>query len=144
MELKQLRMDMMKSKKSNPERAKVLQAVLGSAQLIAKEDGNRDVSEADIIKAAKGEAKMATQSKDAGAPYSEMTFTVTAEFLPKLMTEGELKVTVETIVSVLIKEGGEKSPKLMGSVMKLLKSEYQDMYDGKMASSIVKSVLNSQ
>jgi len=51
MKLKELRMDMMKSKKANPERAKVLQAILGTAQLIAKEDGNRDVSEADIIKA---------------------------------------------------------------------------------------------
>ena len=141
MELKELRMDMMKSKKSNPDRAKVLQAVLGIAQLIAKEDGNRDVTPTDIVTAAKKEAKLAQQSKDAGAPYSEATFTVTAEFLPKLMTDNELKVTVETIVSGLVKAGGEKSPKLMGSVMKILKSEYTDLYDGRAASGVVKASL---
>ncbi len=141
MELKQLRMDMMKSKKSNPERAKALQAILGAAQDIAKNDGNRDVTEADIINAAKREAKMAQQSKDAGAPYSETMFVVTAEFLPKLMTEGELKVTVETIVSGLVKAGGEKSPKLMGQVMGKLKAEYTDLYDGRAASGIVKAAL---
>ena len=142
MELKELRMDMMKSKKSNPERAKVLQAILGAAQLGAKEDGNREATPADIIAAAKKEAKLAQQSKDAGAPYSETTFTVTAEFLPKLMLADELKVTVETIVSGLVKSGVEKSPKMMGQVMKKLKDEYTDLYDGKSASAIVKTVLN--
>lgn len=141
MKLKELRMDMMKSKKANPERAKVLQAILGTAQLIAKEDGNRDVTEADIVSAAKNEAKMATQSKDSGAPYSEMTFTVTSEFLPKQMTADELKVTVETIVSGLVKNGEVKSPKMMGSIMKTLKAEYTDLYDGRAASGIVKAVL---
>lgn len=141
MELKELRMTMMKSKKTDPERAKVLQAVLGLAQLIAKEDGSRDVTPQDIIDAAKKEAKLAQQSKDQGAPYSEMTFTVTAEFLPKQMTADELKVTVETIVSTLVKNGAEKSPKLMGQVMGKLKAEYDGLYDGKSASGVVKATL---
>jgi len=141
MELKELRMDMMKSKKTNPERAKVLQAILGVSQLIAKEDGNRDVTAEDIVMATKKEVKMATQSKDAGAPYSEMTFTVAEEFLPKLMNNDELKIAVETIVDGLVKGGEVKSPKLMGSVMKLLKTYYTDLYDGRAASGIVKAAL---
>jgi len=136
MELKQLRIDMMKSKKSNPERAKVLQAILGTAQLIAKSDGNRDVEPKDIVSAAKQEAKMANQSKSAGAPYSEETFTVTAEFLPKQMTEDELK----TVISQML-IGKEKSPKLMGMLMGGLKKEFGGMYDGSMASKLVKAAL---
>ena len=143
MELKQLRMNMMKAKKTDPERAKALQAILCTAQNIAKSDGNRDVTEKDIVDATKREVKMANQSKESGAPYSEMIFTVANEILPKLMSEDELKITVETIVSGLIKNGAEKSPKMMGQVMKILKSEYTDLYDGRMASNIVKSVLNS-
>ena len=76
MTIKELRMDMMKSKKTDPERAKVLQAVLGAAQLIAKEDGNREATDKDIVAAAKKEMKMAQQSKDAGAPFNPITFEV--------------------------------------------------------------------
>ena len=136
MELKELRMDMMKSKKSNPERAKVLSVMLATAQLIAKEDGNRDVSAEDIVQAAKTEVKMAKQSKDSGAPYSEETFTVTAEFLPKQMSEDELKTAISQML-----EGKEKSPKLMGMLMGTLKKEYGGLYDGGMASKLVKEAL---
>ena len=136
MELKELRMDMMKSKKSNPERAKVLSVMLATAQLIAKEDGSRDVTAEDIVQAAKTEAKMAKQSKDSGAPYSEETFTVTAEFLPKQMSEDELKTAISQML-----EGKEKSPKLMGQMMGQLKSKYTGLYDGKMASSLIKEAL---
>ena len=138
MELKQLRMDMMKSKKSNPERAKALQAILGAAQLISKNDGNRETTSEDIISAVKREVKMANQSKESGAPFNEMIFTVADEFLPKTMTENELKVTIESIITNL---GQEKSPKLMGAIMKVLKTDYKDLYDGRMASKIVKESL---
>jgi len=138
MELKQLRLDMMKAKKSNPERAKVLQAILGSAQLIAKEDGNREVRETDIIQAAKQEAKMAKQSKDAGAPYSEETFIVTAEFLPKQMNDNELEKAILQLIG-----NTEKTPKIMGKIMGMLKKEYDGQYDGSVASKILKNILNS-
>lgn len=141
MELKELRMTMMKSKKTDPERAKVLSALLSISQLIAKEDGNREVTKEDIELAAKKEMKMATQSRDSGAPYSEMTFTVCEEILPKLMSEDELKVTVETIVSKLVASGQVKSPKMIGLVMGTLKKEYNGLYDGKMAMQIVKASL---
>jgi uncharacterized protein YqeY len=114
----------------------VLQAILGTAQLIAKEDGNREVEPKDIVQAAKQEAKMAKQSKDSGSPYSEETFVVTAEFLPKQMTEDELKMAISQML-----KGKEKSPKLMGMLMGILKKEYGGMYDGALASKLVKEAL---
>jgi hypothetical protein len=138
MELKELRMTMMKSKKIDPERAKVLQAILSTSQLIAKEDGNREVSKEDIIQAAKKEAKMAQQSKDSGAPYSEITFEVTSSFLPKLMSEDELGVSIETIIS----KNNFATMKDMGKVMGVLKKEFTDLYDGKLASNIIRKKLS--
>lgn len=137
MTIKELRMDMMKSKKTNPDRAKVLQAILGAAQLIAKEDGNREANEKDIVAAAKKEVKMANQSKESGAPFNPKVFEVCDEFLPKVMTENETKTAVEVIVNAL----PEKSMKAMGQVMNTLKSEYGDMVDGSIASKIVKEAL---
>lgn len=137
MTIKELRMDMMKSKKTNPDRAKVLQAILGAAQLIAKEDGNREPIDTDIVAAAKKEVKMANQSKDAGAPFNPLVFEVCDEFLPKVMTENETKTAVTVIVNAL----PEKSMKAMGQVMGQLKKEYGDMVDGSIASKIVKEAL---
>jgi uncharacterized protein YqeY len=111
MTIKELRMTMMKSKKTDPERAQVLQAILGAAQLIAKEDGNREPTEKDIVAAAKKEVKM--------------------------VTENETQVAVEVIVNAL----PEKSMKAMGQVMGQLKKEYGDMLDGAIASKIVKASL---
>ena len=137
MEVKELRADLMKSKRDNPERAKVLGAILNTALLIAKEDKNREVSSEDIISAAKKEIKMAQQSKDAGAPYSENTFIVAAEFLPQVMNEEELKNTILNIIKNL---GQEYTPKLIGVVMKDLSINFNGKYDGKMASNILKEM----
>lgn len=137
MTLTELRTDMMKSKKSDPERAKVLQAILAAAQLIAKEDGNRDVTEQDIVTAAKKESKMAKESKASGAPYSEKTFEVCAPFLPKMLSEDETK----TVISVMVGALPEKSPKMMGQIMGTLTKEYGDTIDKGIASKFLKEAL---
>lgn len=140
MTIKELRMDMMKSKKTDQDRAKVLQAILGAAQLIAKEDGNREPDDKDIVTAAKREIKMNQQSKDSGAPYIEAAFAICNEFLPKMMTESKTKVAINVIIGEL----EDKSPKAMGIVMNRLKSEYGDMIDTKLASGLVKNILSNQ
>jgi uncharacterized protein YqeY len=137
MTIKELRMDMMKSKKANPDRAKVLQAILGAAQLIAKEDGNRDATDKDIVNAAKKEIKMAQQSKDAGAPFNPLTFDVCGEFLPKMMNERETEMAVDAAVRAL----PEKNMKAMGQIMGQLSKEYGEMLDKGIASKFVKAAL---
>lgn len=137
MTLTELRTDMMKSKRTDPERAKVLQAILAEAQLIAKEDKNREVTEQDIVAAAKKELKMATQSKAAGAPFNERAFEVCNQFLPKMLSEDETK----TVIGVLVGALPEKSPKLMGQIMGILTKEYGDTIDKGLASKILKESL---
>lgn len=137
MDIKTLRLDMMKSKKDNPERSKVLQSILNLAQLTAKEDGNREVESKDIVSAVKKEMKMTQQSKDAGAPFNPMTFVVCEEFLPKTIGEVEMKDQIKTLIESL----DEKSIKSMGKIMNQLKTKYGDAIDSAVASKIVKEML---
>lgn len=137
MNISELRMSMMKAKKDDPEKSKVLQAILGLAQSIAKEDGNREANEKDIISAVKKEMKMAQQSKDAGAPFNPMTFEVCESFLPKTLSEDQTRVEVTLIVNAM----PEKSMKLMGKVMGELKAKHGEAVDSALASKLVKELL---
>ena len=59
-------------------------------------------------------------------------------YLPKMMTEDELN----SVIGNLITELGATTMKDMGSVMKTLSSKYPNQYDGKTASTIIKSKLS--
>lgn len=59
------------------------------------------------------------------------------EYLPKQMTESEIRTAVEKIIS----ETGASSPKEMGKVMGGFNSTYAGMADGKIVSDIVKQML---
>jgi len=139
MKVEELRSQMMKKKVTNPKESKVYMAILSLSQLIAKEDKNREVTEKDIVTAALKEMKMAHQSKTAGAPYNSETFAVCKLFLPKMMTEYETEIAIESIINTL----PEKSMKMMGKVMGILSKEYGDILDKGIASKKVKEFLNS-
>jgi len=136
MTIKELRLQMMKSKKEDVNRSKVLQAILSSSLLLAKEDGNREANANDIIQAAKKEVKMTQQAKDAGAPFLECTFEVCSEFLPKMLSDEEL----ENVINNYINDNERCN---MGSIMKELKTNYVDLYDGKKASTLVRNLLKN-
>ena len=59
-------------------------------------------------------------------------------FLPKQLTADELK----EIIGGFVAANGIAGPKGTGLVMKMLKEQYEGLYDGKIASDIVKTVLN--
>ena len=58
-------------------------------------------------------------------------------YLPSLLSEDELK----TIIDSFINELPEKNPKQMGIVMGKLKTNYLGKYDGTIASTLVKQLL---
>jgi len=132
MDIKTLRMTMMKLKKTEPQKAKVYSALLSLSLIIAKNDGNREVKDEDIVLAAKKELKMAQQSKDSGAPYIEETFEICKSFLPKVLTKEDTKKIIEEIIKKL------DNPN-MGLIMKELKS--QSGVDMKIASQLVKELI---
>ena len=59
-------------------------------------------------------------------------------FLPKQLSVDELK----DIIGGFVAANGIAGPKGTGLVMKMLKEQYEGLYDGKVASDIVKMVLN--
>lgn len=130
----EIRKEILNAKREgNKEKSLILTTFLENAQKIAKEDKNREMTDQDLVAGVKREIKMAEQSKAAGAPYSESVFQLGASFLPKQMTERELRVTIEAIVSDLDKPN-------MGAIMKELKT-FGDSVDMKAANVIIKDIL---
>lgn len=62
---------------------------------------------------------------------------VLMNYLPKMMTEDELKSAIDSVVT----ETGASSMKDMGNVMRLLRERYAGQYDGKTASEYIKEKL---
>mgnify|MGYP003453530978 FL=1 len=130
----EIRKEILNAKREgDKEKSLILTTFLENAQKIAKEDKNREMTDQDLVAGVKREIKMAEQSKAAGAPYSELVFELGKDFLPKQMTERELRVTIEAIVSDL------DTPN-MGLIMKELKT-FGDSVDMKLANTIIKEVL---
>ena len=130
----EIRKEILNAKREgNKEKSLILTTFLENAQKIAKEDKNREMTDQDLVAGVKREIKMAEQSKAAGAPYSELVFELGKDFLPKQMTERELRVTIEAIVSDLDKPN-------MGAIMKELKT-FGDSVDMKAANVIIKEIL---
>lgn len=59
------------------------------------------------------------------------------KYLPSKLSEDELKTTIQNIIS----EKGFEGMKDMGKVMGILKNDYTGLYDGGIASQIVKNNL---
>jgi len=137
MNMTELRKEMLVTKKTNPERSKVLTAILCLAQETAKSDGNREVTEKDIVAAAKKERKMAQESKDGGAPYNPLVFDVCDEFLPKTLNEADTRNVIVGIVAAL----PEKNMKMMKEIMTKLSQEYGESIDKALAGKIARECL---
>ena len=69
--------------------------------------------------------------RDELAEKEMLEMNIMSEFLPKMMTEDELKGVIQA-------SGCDN----IGAVMKYLKENYNGLYDGKMASKLIKEILN--
>ena len=68
--------------------------------------------------------------RDELAEKELMEMIVMSEFLPKMMSENELKGAIQA-----------SGCNNIGSAMKYLKENYNGLYDGKMASKLIKEIL---
>jgi uncharacterized protein YqeY len=120
---------------------------LKSAFLLANTSGgNVELNEADEIKIVQ---KLIKQRKDSAALYLDQNRNDLAEpelaqakvleqYLPKQMSEDELKAAIGEIVQ----KTGATSMKDMGKVMGMASKEFAGKADGKTISMIVKSLLS--
>lgn len=112
-------------------RYQTLKNILETAQKMAKEK-KTEVTDNFIIDAAKREIKQLNELLSYGE-NAEATYciSVAEEFLPKMASEDEIKEFLSTI-----------ELKNIGLAMKALKKHFGNSFDGKMASQIVREMLN--
>lgn len=128
-------------------KATLLTTLIGELTAIGKNDGNREVTDADVVKLVKkfldGVNETLVLIKDASNVdgsadryvnlLKEQSYLTV--YMPQQMDEYMLTLAVRTIINEL---GGSAN---MGQVMAALKAKHAGQYDGKMASNVVKSAI---
>lgn len=124
--------------------ANILTTLIGEAEMIGKNDGNRETSDVEVIALIKKfvknideTVKHLEQNEDPRASIAQAEKIVLAKYLPIQLSDVELRNMIEELAVF----GGLTSPKDMGKLMSLLKEKADGQYDGKVASMLAKSVL---
>lgn len=137
-DLQAARIHAMKNDKS---RLPALSLLMNEVRQIAKNDGNRDVRDDDLITASTRTIKRAKESISTareGTDTSdlELEIAIAQEFLPQQMSEDDLKAEIEKVLDTT-----ERDKKARGVVMKHLNSNYRGQFDAAKANEYLSSVL---
>ncbi len=144
---KQIQSDMIAAMKAHETARLAALRGIKAAILLAKtaENGNGEVSDAEIIKIIQKLVKQRKESAEiyAGQNRSELAENELAEakamevYLPKQLEESE----VENILRGIIDETGASKPSDMGKVMGIATKRLAGQADGKLISTLVKKLL---
>ena len=140
----QLKKDNMEARKTkNTIKANLLSTVIGEAQNIGKNAGNREPNNDEVLGVIRKFIKSADESiallekagRDSAQAKEEKK--ILESYQPAQLNEEQLKKAIQEIVAAM----PDKSVKMMGQVMNQLKEKYPNQFDGKLASSLVKQSL---
>lgn len=126
-------------------RAGVLGMVLTDVTNLTKAPGRdgKPITDEDVMGVVKGWVKKTndaiemTLKGNGDISKMETEKAVLMEFLPKQLSNDELAA----IITAAVAAQPEKSMRAMGAVMKVLNTEYNGQFDGKVASEMVKKAL---
>jgi len=140
----QLKKDLFEARKAkNVVKSNLLSTMIGEAQNIGKNAGNREPTNDEILGVVKKFLKAIDESitllEKAGRDNSKEKEekSILEGYQPKQLDESALKQAIDEIVNSM----SDKSVKMMGQVMNQLKEKYPNQFDGKMASNLVKQAL---
>jgi uncharacterized protein YqeY len=129
-------------KGNNQLMASLLTTLIGEAQSVGKNDGNRETTDLEVIAIVKKFIKnideclaVPSLSQEAGIKLV-LEKKILSDYLPPQMSALELELTIQNIIAEI-----GASTKDMGKVMGLLKQRHDGLYDGKVSSTIVKNML---
>lgn len=116
--------------------------VIGEAEMIGKNDGNREVTDSEVLSRIK---KFLTGVDDTiklvQHPVALAGLRAEKEWLegwlPKQFTEEQLQAVLGSIKNEI-----SAGPRDMGKMLQLLKSRFDGQYDGKLAASVAKALLS--
>lgn len=137
----QIKADQLVARKAhNGLAASLLTTLVGEASAIGKNNGNRDVTDAEVVTLVKKFIKGMDETLGfLGNRNADATNVVLAEkeillkYLPKQMNEAAL---TQAILDIMITEGAN-----VGKIMGALKTKFAGEYDGKVASTIIKDLI---
>ena len=127
-------------KGKNTEVATLLTTLIGEAEMIGKNAGNRAPSDEEVTavikKFVKNNNETIAHCGDIQGLQLGKENQVLEAYLPVQLTEESLKAAV---TSYLLREDAQRN---MGAIMGWLKHQFGGNYDGKLASSVVKQALS--
>ena len=126
-------------------KATLLTTLIGELTAIGKNDGNREVTDADVVKLVKKFLDGVNEtikllkdvSNDDGSADRYVNLLKEQSYLTVYMPQQMDEAKLTEVLAELVAESGPNLGKLMG----LLKARYAGQYDGSMASTIAKKVL---
>ena len=143
--LAQLKKDSMLARKAaDGIRATLLSTLIGEAEMVGKNAGNRESTDDEvqqtIRKFLKNNQEALAVIKDADRRTAlEQESAILVAYLPPMASEAEVKAFIADTVAGL----AERSPKQMGAVMGALKAKYGSGFDAKQANAWVKEALTA-
>lgn len=125
-------------------KATLLTTLIGEAEMVGKNDGNRESTDDEVIAVIKKFIKNINETLSHIDPNQSAyqiaidERTVLEAYLPHQYTDDELA----TIIQAYIEEEDLTDARSMGKVMKFLKENHKGLYDGKVASDLTKTMLS--
>lgn len=143
--LNRIREDSLAARKAREgDKASFLITLLAEASRPGKDDGNRESTDAEVVKVIKKFIDNTEITlKALGATVSdartraELELAMLRAYQPKQATEAEVRAAVDTIVASL----RERSLKQIGAVMGKLQAQFDGNFDKGLASTLVKAAL---
>jgi len=144
--INQIKSDALEARKARQtETATLLTTLYSEASMIGKNTGNRESTDQEVLQVIEKFVKNANEvknillknNKDTSSVENEIL--VLSKYLPQKMSYEELENIIKTIIEVF---KGINMQMKMSNIMGKLKENYGGMYDGKLASEIVKRELN--
>lgn len=125
-------------------KAALLTTLIGEVEMVGKNDGNREVTDVEVVAMVKKFLKNVNETlKALGGIEGGIAMQYMAEsqilesYLPKQFTEDQLTTILDSI-KIEISAG----PKDMGKMLGLLKNRFDGQYDGRLASTVAKSLIS--
>ena len=123
----------------------LLTTLYAEAAMVGKNAG-RESTDAEVIATLKKFAKNNAENRGYAGDRRDSDWAdvlseeqeILDSFLPKQLSDSELTTIMQTIIS----DNGIVGPKGMGIMMKLLKEQYDGLYDGKQAATLSKQLLS--
>jgi uncharacterized protein YqeY len=143
--LKQLRKDNMQAMKDHDALKKGVYSLLISAIALAEKESGKELTKDEELKYVQRELK---QTKEALAETpanrtdiideNNKKIALIEEYLPKQMSEAEIKTAIEAIMS---EKGLAAEKKSQGPIMKEVMAKYAGQTDGKTVNKVLSSIL---